>query len=167
MEKDYINISKDIERFRLVGKLLSEGVNVNRVSSLLNEDSSEYDELKNTKDDVDAVPYSMQDEIMSNITQTAKTQFGADFSQSKNPMLYYPKDGDVTLSGTISSMNDAKFQFRYKDSSGNGCYVWVSPLQLTDETIRKLSIINGVFKNWKNDLASAEDIKPMSLKNNQ
>ena len=104
---------------------------------------------------------------MANITQTAKTQFGADFSQSDNPMLYYPKDGDVTLSGTIGDMNDAKFQFRYKDSSGNGCYVWVDPLQLTDETIKKLSVINGVYKNWKNDLASAEDIKPMSYKNRQ
>ena len=104
---------------------------------------------------------------MANITQTAKTQFGADFSQSDKPMLYYPKDGDVTLSGTISDMNDAKFQFRYKDSSGNGCYVWVSPLQLTDEVIKKLSVINGVFKNWKNDLSSAEDIKPMSLKNEE
>ena len=71
------------------------------------------------------------------------------------------------MSGTIGDMNDAKFQFRYKDSSGNGCYVWVDPLQLTDETIKKLSVINGVYKNWKNDLASAEDIKPMSYKNRQ
>ena len=150
-DKEYIDIQESINSFRNVSKLLKE-----------NYDSNEQ---QKNDDEVDAVPYTMQDEIMSNITQTAKTQFGADFSQSDKPMLYYPKDGDVTLSGTISDMNDAKFQFRYKDSSGNGCYVWVSPLQLTDEVIRKLSIINGVFKNWKKDLSSAEDIKPMSLKN--
>jgi hypothetical protein len=82
-------------------------------------------------------------------------------------MLYYPKDGDVVLSGTISDMNDAKFQFRFKDSTGSGCYVWISPLQLTDETINKLSVINGVFKNWKKELSGVEDIKPMGFNNKQ
>lgn len=156
-DKEYIEIRESIDSFRNVGKLLKE----------FSDPDGKYTDKSGTDEKTDAVPYSMQDEIMANITQTAKTQFGADFSQSKEPMLYYPKDGDVTLSGTISDMNDAKFQFRYKDSSGNGCYVWVSPLQLTDEVIKKLSVINGVFKNWKNDLASAEDIKPMSLKNEQ
>lgn len=158
-DKDYIEIRESIDSFRNVGKLLKE----------FNDPDGKYTDNVDSKDEGadDAVPYTMQDELMANITQTAKTQFGADFSQSDKPMLYYPKDGDVVLSGTIGDMNDAKFQFRYKDSSGNGCYIWTEPLQLTDETIKKLSIINGVFKNWKNDLASSEDIKPMGLKNEQ
>lgn len=151
-DKGYIEIRESMDSFRNVGKLLKE--------------FNEHD-TKETDNEIDAVPYTMQDELMANIIQTAKTQFGADFSQSDNPMLYYPKDGDVTLSGVIGDMNNAKFQFRYKDSSGNGCYIWTEPLQLTDETIKKLSVINGVFKNWKNDLASAEDIKPMGFKNQQ
>ncbi len=155
-DKNYIDIQESMNSFRNVGKLLRE----------FSDPENKYGEIKvDSESDTDAIPYTMQDEIMANITQTAKTQFGADFSQSDKPMLYYPKDGDVTLSGTISDMNDAKFQFRYKDSSGNGCYLFVSPLQLTDETLKKLSVINGVFKNWKKDLSSAEDIKPMSLKN--
>lgn len=155
-DKSYIDIQESMNSFRNVGKLLRE----------FSDPENKYGETKvDSENDTDAIPYTMQDEIMANITQTAKTQFGADFSQSDKPMLYYPKDGDVTLSGTISDMNDAKFQFRYKDSSGNGCYLFVSPLQLTDETLKKLSVINGVFKNWKKDLSSAEDIKPMSLKN--
>lgn len=166
-DREYIDIRESMDSFRNVGKLLRENY-PNYVSTSTNAPSySSSDTTDGKEDDTDAVPYTMQDEIMANITQTAKTQFGADFSQSDKPMLYYPKDGDVTLSGTISDMNDAKFQFRYKDSSGNGCYVWVSPLQLTDEVIKKLSVINGVFKNWKNDLSSAEDIKPMSLKNEE
>ena len=151
-DKGYIEIRESMDSFRNVGKLLKE--------------FNEHD-TKETDNEMDAVPYTMQDELMANITQTAKTQFGAEFSQSDKPMLYYPKDGDVTLSGVIGDMNNAKFQFRYKDSSGNGCYIWTEPLQLTDETIKKLSVINGVFKNWKNDLASAEDIKPMGFKNQQ
>lgn len=151
-DKGYIEIRESMDSFRTVDKLLKE--------------FSEHG-IKETDNEMDAVPYTMQDELMANITQTAKTQFGADFSQSDKPMLYYPKDGDVTLSGVIGEMNNAKFQFRYKDSSGNGCYIWTEPLQLTDETIRKLSVIYGVFKNWKNELSSAEDIKPIGLKNQQ
>ena len=151
-DKGYIEIRESMDSFRNVGKLLKE--------------FNEHD-TKETDNEMDAVPYTMQDELMANITQVAKTQFGADFSQSDKPMLYYPKDGDVTLSGVIGDMNNAKFQFRYKDSYGNGCYIWTEPLQLTDETIKKLSVINGVFKNWKKDLASAEDIKPMGFKNQQ
>lgn len=113
------------------------------------------------------IPYTMQDEMMSSITDTCKQQFGADFSNMKNPMLYYIKDGDITLSGEIPTMNNAKFQFRYKDSSGNGCYLWTSPIQLTDESIRTLSVMNGVFKNWKKDLSTSEDIKPMTYKSQE
>ena len=182
--------------------IIREGLNVMRRRRMLTEEVN--------RNNNDAVPYSREDELMTSIMETAKTQFGADFSKYKTPMLYYPKDGDVTLSGEISDLNGLKFQFRYKDSSGNGCYIFVdnekddnsdvvnkylkllddnkdlsnkdleeiirkiagikgkntsSFIQLTDETIRKFNIIYGVFKNWKRSLASAEDIKPMSLKN--
>lgn len=118
----------------------------------------------NKQDSGESVPYTMQDQLMSSIVETARTQFGADFSSSKNPMLYYPDSDDVTLSGTIRNLNDAKFQFRYKDSNG-GCYIWISPLLLNDDNIKTLSVISGVYKNWKKELSSNEDIKPMSLRN--
>lgn len=114
----------------------------------------------------ESVPYTMQDELMSSITQTCKTQFGASFDAKNNPMIYYPEDADVKLTGTIGSMNNAKFMFRYKEPSGNGCYVWIDPLQLTDDTLRTLSVIYGVYKNWRKELSTAEDIKPMGMKNN-
>ena len=156
-DKEYIDIRESLDSFRNVSKILKEFVDTDSSQkSQTSEDNSNQ-----------GIPYTMQDELMSNITQTAKAQFGADFSQSDNPMLYYPQDGDVTLSGTISAMNNAKFQFRYKDSSGNGCYIWVESLQLSDEVLKKLSVIYGVYKNWKNELSSAEDIKPMSLKNEE
>ena len=138
--------------------------NVSRMRNLLKEDKDfNKEDIKGYKN---AVPYSKQDELMSTITQTAKTQFGADFSKLKNPMFYYPKDGDVTLSGEIGTLDDAKFQFRYKDNKG-GCYVWISPLNLTDETLRTLQVISGVYKNWKQSLAQSEDIKPMSMNGNE
>ena len=117
------------------------------------------------KDALETIPYSTNDELLSSITQTCKERFGANFTKSKTPMLYYPKDGDVTLTGEISSLNNAVFQFRYKDATGNGCYVWIEPVHISDETIKVLNIVNGVYKNWKNDLATSEDIKPMSMRN--
>ena len=154
-----MNSNDDVRNsINIMRRIINERKKTN-IRSILNEEVTEAEQ-------VDSVPYSDRDEIMTSIKSVCKTQFGADFSRIKNPMLYYPKDGDVTLNGEIASLNDAKFQFRYKDAS-NGCYVWLSPLQLTDETLRKLQIIYGVYKNWRNELDSSEDIKPMEYKAEQ
>lgn len=125
-------------------------------------------EAENGKNDNpdDGVPYTMQDELMQSITQTCKQQFGADFSKSDSPMIYYPNDGggNVILSGIIGSMDNAKFHFKYKGNDG-GCFVWTNPVILNDENLRTLNVIYGVYKNWKKELGECEDIKPMSMKN--
>lgn len=148
MEKRYIDIKESMNAFRNIDKL--------RINELLNEEIEE---------NTDGVPYTMNDELMSSILETTKAQFGADFTGFSNPMLYYPEDGDVVLSGKIPTLNDMRFQFRFKDQNG-GCYVWSSPLTLNKDTISTLSRIYGVFENWKNELTTTEDIKPMNLKNN-
>lgn len=147
-DKEYVDIRETFNCFR---------------NLQLNEEEAEKTRKNDNADDADAVPYSQQDELMSSIMQTAKSQFGADFTNAKTPMLYYPKDGDVTLSGEIPGLGgDIKFQFKYKDASGNGCFIWCNYMVLSDETVKKLSVINGVYKNWKEELSTAEDIKPMA-----
>lgn len=111
----------------------------------------------------ESIPYSMQDELMASSIETCKKQFGADFENFKTPMLYYPKDGDVVLSGSIGGLNNAKFQFRLKDPTGEGCFLWIDPIQLTESNIKQLRVVYGVFKNWKTDLETAEDKKPMGM----
>lgn len=113
------------------------------------------------------VPYSTQDDLLQTSMQTAKEQFGADFTGIKSsPMFYYKDDGDVSFSGKIPGLNDARFQFRLKDPSGIGCFFWSEgQLMLSAENIQKLSKILGVYKNWKKELTTTEDIKPMNLKN--
>lgn len=132
--------------------------------SELNE-SEEKSESESYKGNDESVPYTQQDDVFGTSLQTCKTQFGADFSRCKTPMLYYPKDGDVVLSGEISRLGDAKFQFRLKDPSGYGCFVWTSPIQLSDENLNTLKVIYGVYKNWKNDLHKSDDNRPLSIKN--
>lgn len=113
----------------------------------------------------DAVPYSAQDTLMTNVLASAKQEFGADFNQIKNPMLYYPSDGDITLSGIIPEMNDAKFQFRYKVGDGAGCYIWSNPyMPISDKTIQTLSKVNGVCKNWRDEISKSEDCRPSNYK---
>ena len=181
MAKDYIR-----ENLNKIRGILNEGLadDVEEIISSIQVDSGDEDEREvdiqpgddiedkedakspdADKDALETIPYSTNDELLSSITQTCKERFGANFTKSKTPMLYYPKDGDVTLTGEISSLNNAVFQFRYKDATGNGCYVWIEPLHISDETIRVLSVINGIYKNWKNELATSEDIKPMSMRN--
>lgn len=113
----------------------------------------------------DAVPYTAQDTLMTNVLAAAKQEFGADFNTIKNPMLYYPEDGDITLSGIIPEMNDAKFQFRYKVGDGAGCYLWSNPyLPISDKTIQTLGKVNGVCKNWRDEISKSEDSKPSNYR---
>lgn len=120
---------------------------------------------RNNGDNNDAIPYSAQDTLMTNTLAAAKQEFGADFNQIKNPMLYYPSDGDITLSGVIPEMNDAKFQFRYKVGDGAGCYIWSNPyMPISDKTIQTLSKVNGVCKNWRDEISKSEDCRPSNYR---
>lgn len=124
----------------------------------INEDASQ--------DEGDAIPYGKDDELYNNTINAARTQFGADFTGCENPMLYYPSNGDVVFSGRIPTLNDAKFQFHYLDGT-QGCYLWFEPIALNDDSLAVLNKISGVFKNWRKELETATDIKPMSYKQTQ
>lgn len=127
---------------------------------LLNESKEDND--KNSE----AIPYTQQDELMQTSLETARTQFGAQFDMSANPMQYYPTDKDVILSGVVPGMNNLKFQFRLNDPQ-NGCYIWIDSAALSDEYLKKLNIILGVYKNWRQQLSTSEDIAPLSYKNKE
>lgn len=106
------------------------------------------------------VPYTDQDELYKFTIESTRQQFGADYSKSKTPMLYDPKDGDVTLSGIIPSLGNAPFHYRYSEE--NGCYVWLNGLSLTDDVLTKLNRVLGVYKNWRKEIEQSGDRKPIS-----
>lgn len=107
------------------------------------------------------IPYTDQDELYKFSIEATRQQFGADYSKSKSPMLYDPKDGDVTLSGIIPSLGNAPFHYRYSEE--NGCYIWLNGLSLTDDVLMKLNRILGVYKNWRKEIEQAGDRKPLSF----
>ena len=66
-----------------------------RFRKALNEAEEQQGEWYNPKQN--GVPYTQQDELLQSIMQTAKQQFGADFTNIKTPMYYYKDDGDVSF----------------------------------------------------------------------
>ena len=156
-DQQYIDIRNSLDAFRHINESIGNKKNKNLITESDDKDTSKSD----------SVPYTNQDELMNSIMETTKKQFGADYNKFKTPMLYWKEDGDITLSGEISMLNNAKFQFRYKDDSGCGCYIWTEPLRLTKDNLKTLQIIFGVYENWKKELSSSEDIKPMALKDDE
>ena len=152
--KTYDNIKEELNIVRKVFNKMHQPITYSQKTSL-------NESAENTDISGDAIPYTKQDELFTSIIETCKTQFGADFSKVTNPMLYYPNGEDVKVSGEIPLMDDAKFQFSYKDS--DGCQVWLDPLKLTDETLDKMRLILGVYKNWKKEILQYGDYKPMSI----
>lgn len=75
----------------------------------------------------------------------------------ENALKYYPKADDITLDGKIPSLN-LKFQFRYNEPSGQGCFVWADALQLTNENVRTVGKINDAFNNWKDSITNEPDL---------
>lgn len=138
------------------------GENIKRLKALLNEN----DEYSDTPESLDAIPYTSNDDMLAKMTNEAKTIFGADFTKSKTPLLYYPKDGDVTLTGEIMSLNNAKFQFKLNSDSESGIILWVDSLPITDNVVTILNKMNGAGKNWKKELneIGRKDLKPVSAR---
>ena len=152
MEKSYIDLKNTFKTLR--------SIDAGKINQVL------IGSTENDEDTGDAVPYTKNDEMMSNILEVAKTQFGASFEGFKNPMLYYPKTRNVTLCGMIPSLNNLKFQFSFLEPS-ESVFVWSSPLYLNNKSLDALYRMNGVFQNWIKELQSkaSDDIKPMNLKN--
>ena len=72
-------------------------------------------------------------------------------------LKYYPQIQDLVLNGEISGLG-VTFQFRYKDPSGDGCYIWAEGLQLTDANLRTIEKIRDAFLNWKQSLIEDGDL---------
>ena len=120
----------------------------NRFRKALNESEEQNDEWYNPKEN--GVPYSQQDELLQTSINSTREQFGADYSKIKHPMFYYKDDGDITLSGEIPTMNGAKFH---------------GEMIITDEIAMNFKKINGVYKNWKQEIDRMADKKPMGMNN--
>lgn len=81
-------------------------------------------------------------------------------------LKYYPKIKDLVLNGELNGVG-VTFQFRYKDPSGDGCYIWADGLQLTETNARIIGKIRDCFLNWKQSLVDDGDLMEKLYKASQ
>lgn len=80
---------------------------------------------------------------------------GAQFSKaeevdvSESPLIYIPKTNNLVFSGVIPCLNNLKWQFVLKTSTGSGCFVWSDGLILNKDNMQILNKLYGFYENWR------------------
>lgn len=122
----------------------------------------------------DSIAITDEPKFGQNVLTTQIQQFrssvesGAQFSKvnpdnvSECPLIYMPSTGNLVFSGTIPCLNNLKWQFVLKTSTGNGCFLWADGLILNKENIQILNKLYGFYLNWRDQWNSeSADLEKM------
>lgn len=74
-----------------------------------------------------------------------------------NPLVYYPKTGNLVFSGSVPQLNNLKFQFSLNEVTGSP-YIFVDGLALTEEAVTTLNKIRGFYSNWRDEWLASGDL---------
>jgi len=137
---------------------------VSENKSLLKEDKEKSDAIAITDD-----PRFGNRALSNQIDQfRASVESGAQFSKPENgnvsesPLIYMPETGNLVFSGIIPCLNNLKWQFVLKTSTGNGCFIWSDGLILNKDNIQILNKLYGFYLNWKEQWnAESADLEKM------
>lgn len=125
----------------------------NQSGSLLTEEKTE-----NTSNAIAITdePKFGQNALTNQIQQfRSSVESGAQFSKVNNdnvsecPLIYMPETGNLVFSGVIPCLNNLKWQFVLKTSTGNGCFVWADGLILNKDNMQILNKLFGFYQNWR------------------
>ena len=117
----------------------------------------------------DAMPITNDPKFGQNVLKNQIDKFkksvngGAKFASENsddaesNPLVFYPKSGNLIFSGSIPNMSGLKFQFSLNDVT-NSPYIFVDGLALTEDVITTLNKLRGFYLNWKDEWESATDL---------
>lgn len=72
-------------------------------------------------------------------------------------LKYYSKDENLIIEGEINGL-DLSFQFKYKDKSGDGCYIWADGFQLSESNAKTVGKIRDCFVIWKQSIVDDGDL---------
>ena len=118
-------------------------------TTLLKEDKEKKQSIAITDDP------KFGNQVLSNQIRQFKTTVdgGAEFATPSDnvadcPLIYMPETKNLVFSGTIPRLNNLKFQFVLRTSTGNGCFIWTDGLILSDENMITLQKLQGFYKNW-------------------
>ena len=119
--------------------------------------------IEGTEKKGDAIAITDEPKFGQNVLTNQIQQFrslvesGAQFSKvnseniSECPLIYMPSNGNLIFSGVIPCLNNMKWQFVLKTSTGNGCFIWSDGLILNKENIQILNKLYGFYLNWRED----------------
>ena len=126
--------------------------NTNISNTLLTEDIKKDSKAIAITDE----PKFGQNALTNQIQQfRSSVESGAQFSKvddnnvSECPLIYMPETGNLVFSGVIPCLNNLKWQFVSKTSTGNGCFVWADGLILNKDNMQILNKLFGFYQNWR------------------
>ena len=112
---------------------------------ILNEDAD-------NSDDSNKIEISKNTPQFGDVYVKQSEQIKKTLNEDVDIKLFYIKDiDDILINGKIKSLGII-FQFRYRDPSSVGVYLWCNQCQLTDENTRFIGKIRDCFLNWKKSL---------------
>lgn len=131
----------DEQTRRMINKirLISENKDVNKKEFVITKNTPNFGDIRN----------SQEDALIKTIGESIELE--------ENALIYKPNIKDLVLSGKITALNMV-FQFRYNDPSGDGCYIWVQELQLTEANQKTIGKVRDAFLNWKSSLLQNGDL---------
>lgn len=131
-------------------RTMENSVRVSSYNGMLNEEKEEKNQSIAITDDP-----KFGNKVLSNQIRQFKTTVdgGAEFATPSDnvaecPLIYMPKTKNLIFSGTIPRLNNLKFQFVLRTSTGNGCFIWADGLIMSDENMIVLQKLQGFYKNW-------------------
>lgn len=142
----FVTEEKEQDNFLTRSKVLMEEAVDNSKKKILTEEDEGHKDYFVVKKDTPQFG-----DIRTSQEETIKKTINDNIKLENDALRYYPDSDDMTLDGKIPSLN-LKFQFRYNDPSGDGCYVWSDALQLTDANIRVVGKIRNSFMNWRDSI---------------
>lgn len=102
----------------------------------------------------------------------SSVESGAQFTNPENskiaecPLIYLPETGNLIFSGIIPCLNNLRFQFVLKTSTGNGCFIWSDGLILNRDNIQILNKLFGYYSNWRDEWnASSGELESLTNEN--
>ena len=138
----------------ILGKIrvLQENASNSTTIKLLNEEVEKSNDAIAITDE----PKFGQNALTNQIQQfRSSVESGAQFAKVDNrnvsecPLIYMPSTGNLVFSGVIPCLNNLKWQFVLKTSTGNGCFVWADGLILNKDNMQILNKLFGFYQNWR------------------
>ena len=149
--KNMLEILRNSNKVKMKARFLNEDTSIFDKESEANVDGNidanvDTDEIKDVGEGEDAIKVTGPDlsdeqDKLTDIEATAQI----------TSITVYPESNNAVMTGTISGMNDAQFQFTLIEN--DGCYITANSLQLSKDNVSVLSKLQGYYSNWSKEWA--------------